>query len=199
MAEERDKSRLRIRFHGRIIDHLGIQMYQSPVAALAELVANAWDADSPEVRISLPSSLDHDAVLKVEDDGCGMTFEECEQRYLNVGYNRRIEDDEALTPGGRPLLGRKGIGKFAGFGIAERIKMTTVSGKTGEKTVFELNLHKLRSETYIAEGGEIAVEEYLPPDESRRSEHGTTIVLKNLTLGRRPSPDHEGKRRAGLP
>lgn len=189
MTDDRDTSRLKIRFHGRIIDHLGIQMYQSPVAAIAELVANAWDADSSEVRITLPDTLDEDAVLRIEDDGHGMTFEECEERYLNVGYNRRIEDDSSETPGGRPLLGRKGIGKFAGFGIAERIKVSTVSGETGEKIVFELNLHDLRSESYVAEGGEISVEEYQPPNEDRRKEQGTSIILKRLTLARRPSSD----------
>ena len=30
---------LRLNYSGRIIDHLGLQMYQSPVAAVAELVA----------------------------------------------------------------------------------------------------------------------------------------------------------------
>lgn len=41
-----DERQLYLRFHGRILDSLGIQMYQSPVAAIAELVANAWDADA---------------------------------------------------------------------------------------------------------------------------------------------------------
>jgi len=35
---------LHLSFHGRIIDSLGIQMYQSPVAAVAELIANACNA-----------------------------------------------------------------------------------------------------------------------------------------------------------
>ncbi|MCY4226417.1 MAG: hypothetical protein OXF20_01735, partial [Gammaproteobacteria bacterium] len=48
---------LYLRFHGRILDSLGIQMYQSPVAAIAELIANAWDADANSVNINLPSSL----------------------------------------------------------------------------------------------------------------------------------------------
>ena len=44
------KNKLFLRFHGRIIDSLGIQMYQSPVAAVAELIANAWDADAGRGR-----------------------------------------------------------------------------------------------------------------------------------------------------
>ena len=44
------EEKLYLRFHGRIIDSLGIQMYQSPVVAIAELIANAWDADASEGR-----------------------------------------------------------------------------------------------------------------------------------------------------
>src|SRR3972149_10797327 len=111
--------RLRISFHGRIIDHLGIQMYQRPVAAMAELVANAWDADATRVSISLPTELNENAVIAIHDDGTGMGFAECESRFLNVGYCRRAADASASSPGGGPILGRKGIGKFAGFGIAQ--------------------------------------------------------------------------------
>ena len=42
---------LELGFHGRIIEHIGIQMYQSPTAALAEIVSNAWDADATRVDI----------------------------------------------------------------------------------------------------------------------------------------------------
>ena len=180
---------LRLNFHGRIIDHLGIQMYQSPVAAIAELVSNAWDADASHVSISLPESLDTGAEIVLEDDGVGMTFDECQERYLNVGYCRRGDAAEETSAAGRPILGRKGIGKFAGFGIAQKISVATVSGDTGEKTVFELDLGSLRADEYIKEGGDIDVVEYLSPAEERKVEHGTVVTLKELTLKRRPSPD----------
>ena len=51
--EEQQDRVLTLNYSGRIIDHLGLQMYQSPVAAIAELVANAWDADSDRVEIEL--------------------------------------------------------------------------------------------------------------------------------------------------
>jgi hypothetical protein len=41
------KKELHLSFHGRIIDSLGIQMYQSAVAAVAELIANAWMQTPP--------------------------------------------------------------------------------------------------------------------------------------------------------
>lgn len=185
MATEEDK-KLYLNFHGRIIDSLGIQMYQSPVAAIAELIANAWDADAASVQVSLPTELGADAEIVVRDTGGGMTFAECQQHYLNVGRNRRLERETSRQ--GRPLLGRKGIGKFAGFGIARVMEIETVSGETGERTVFRLNLDVLRSEEFVSsEKREIEVLEASGPSEATKAAHGTKIKLKSLALSRRPT------------
>lgn len=178
--------KLHIKFHGRIIDHLGIQMYQSPTAALAELIANSWDADAEKVDVVLPATLVGDACIVVTDDGKGMTFEDCEDRYLNVGHGRRGSKTVETSVKGRPILGRKGIGKFAGFGIAQIIRVETISEETGEKTVFEMDIDLLRGEQYVEEGGEIDVIEYLEPDEARKAGHGTVVTLRKLGLVKRP-------------
>jgi hypothetical protein len=182
---------LTLAFHGRVIDHLGIQMYQSPIAAVAELVANAWDADAEHLSIKYPDSIGDGAELVIEDDGTGMTFEQVQARYLEVGRNRRGDNPDATTSDkGRPVLGRKGIGKFAGFGIAEIIDVRTISGENGELTCFRLNLTALRGESYSEkEPAPVEVIEYGPPDEERRAEHGSTITLRNLTLKQTPSQE----------
>src|SRR6266511_6329119 len=174
-----NKPKLELRFHGRVIDHLGIQMYQSPVAALAELVANAWDADAQTVRIELPTVLGANATIVVADDGQGMTLAECQERFRNVGYNRRGSNlDERSEKLNRPVLGRKGIGKFAGFGIAQVIEIDTVAESTGERTRFALDIGELRGNgtEYVSNAArEIEVMEYDPPSLERRGEHGTTV------------------------
>jgi hypothetical protein len=163
-------------------------MYQSPVAAIAELVANAWDADAETVRITLPEDVADRASIQIADDGIGMTFDECDERYLNVGWNRRGNQIDALTlEKGRPVLGRKGIGKFAGFGIAKIIRVDTVSKATGERTVFDLDIDELRSGDYVETRREIGVLQYEEPDRGRADAHGTTISLMELTLARRLS------------
>ena len=181
--------KLYLEFHSRVIEHLGIQMYQSPVNAVAELVANAWDADATFVEIELPESLnDPEPAFVIRDDGMGMTFDECQDLYLAVGRNRRGEETEEQTAGGRPVLGRKGIGKFAGFGIASLMTVETVSSATGERTVFRLDLDALTAEDRQSTARkEIDVVEYNPPDEARRDEHGTVITLLRLTIHRAPS------------
>ena len=180
--------RLYLRFHGRIIDSLGIQMYQSPVAAIAELIANAWDADSTKVEVHLPGSLSGNPSITVRDYGRGMTFEQCQDYYLNVGRNRRIEEGSDKSPAGRPLLGRKGIGKFAGFGIAELLEVDSTSKENGERTIFRLDLGDLRGDDYVGAGAkEVPIVRREPADAGRRSKGGTTITLRKLKLGRTPS------------
>ena len=182
------ENKLYLRFHGRIIDSLGIQMYQSPVAAIAELIANGWDADANTVNVTLPDSLSGNAVIQVHDDGLGMTFEECQEFYLNVGRNRRLDEKSNTSLPKRPLLGRKGIGKFAGFGICELLEVDTTSKETGERTVFQLDLSDLRGSEYIdTELKEIPIILQEGRDQHRKEKHGTTVTLRNLTLQRTPS------------
>ncbi|MCY4674020.1 MAG: ATP-binding protein [Bacteroidetes bacterium] len=181
--------KLYLEFHGRVIEHLGIQMYQSPVNAIAELVANAWDADATSVEIELPRKVtDPNATFMIRDNGIGMTFEECQKCYLTVGRNRRGDATEERTARGRPVLGRKGIGKFAGFGIASLVTVETVSGENGERTVFRLDLDDLMSDDEPqAVQKEIEIVEYDLPDEERKQECGTEITLSRLTIHRAPS------------
>lgn len=182
------KDPLTLNFQGRIIDHLGLQMYQSPVAAVAELVSNSWDAEV--VEIETPANLGDGAVLVVRDDGNGMTYDECDRRFLNAGYNTRGGDPNAMSKNkGRPLLGRKGIGKFAGFGIARKVTVDTTGRENGERTVFEMDLDKIRGndDAYVGPAIPIEVVQYEAPDEARKEAHGTTITLSRLSVSRRPS------------
>ena len=181
---------LELAFHGRVIDHLGIQMYQSPTAALAELVSNCWDADAEKVEIILPAIMSKGAEIVVKDDGTGMTFEACQQRFLNVGYDCRGGQAKASSgEKNRPVLGRKGIGKFAGFGIAEVIRIETIAKSSGERTVFELDLLKLRGTEYIEGSTRIDVLSDSGPSEEMRAMHGTTVTLRSLALKKAQNAD----------
>ncbi|MDE4824048.1 ATP-binding protein [Klebsiella pneumoniae] len=178
-------NKLFLNFHGRIIDHLGIQMYQSPTAAIAEMVSNAWDADATEVDITLPT---HDnKTIVIKDNGVGMTFEECQKKFLTVGFDKRKDNPNAKSKlFKRDLMGRKGIGKFAGFGISEVIEICTISKETGEKTNFTLDLNKIRSsDDYVkTESMAIDVTTHTAPSESEKENHGTIITLKSLKISR---------------
>ena len=175
---------LPIKFHGKILDQLGGQAYQSPVASISELVANAWDADATRVDITLPE--DKSGQITVTDNGVGMTLDECKDAYLNIGYDKRKGNPAARTRKGRRIMGRKGIGKFAGFGIARINDIETVSAKTGQKTTFVMDFDRLVSDEYISSGEKIDAG-YTEPDPDMQKKHGTKVVLKKLRIGRNVS------------
>lgn len=186
-------SNLYLNFHGRIIDHLGIQMYQSPTAAIAEMVSNSWDADATRVQITLPTHDNFEIIIT--DNGCGMTLEECQNKFLTVGYDKRKHDVTARSKEfKRALMGRKGIGKFAGFGIASVITVTTTSKETGEITSFALDIDKIRSNSsddYISTSHlAIDIIDRHEPNEASKGNHGTVIKLTGLKIQRLISPDY---------
>lgn len=134
-----------------VLNHLGIGLYSSTPAVVTEIVANAWDADATEVRISIK-----DGRIDVVDNGHGMAADELQSRFLKVGYARREQKDGSITPGlKRPVMGRKGIGKLAMFSLANKIdvisKMQGTDAVGGAVVVQNLK-DKIRiNETYILE------------------------------------------------
>ncbi|TCL79928.1 MULTISPECIES: ATP-binding protein [unclassified Curtobacterium] len=117
-----------------VLRHLGIGLYSNNPAVLSEAVANAWDADASTVQIDIDSARRE---IIVADDGTGMTLSDVNERFLRVGYQRR-EDDRAVTASGRPVMGRKGIGKLALFSIADEILVETTTGGQPEAFLLEM-------------------------------------------------------------
>ena len=102
-----------------VLNHLGLHLYSNTPAVLAEVIANAWDADATTVSVNF----DLDAkTITVTDDGHGMDLEDVNRKYLYVGFKKRNEG-KGLTPGGRPPMGRKGIGKLSLFSIANKFEV----------------------------------------------------------------------------
>src|SRR5688572_25904292 len=61
-----------------VINHLGLNLYSNIPAVMSEAVANAWDADASEVRISLDDSSRR---IVIADDGHGMTLDTINDRF----------------------------------------------------------------------------------------------------------------------
>jgi hypothetical protein len=128
---------------GRTLEHLGVQMYKRRDIAIAELVANSWDAGATEVYITIPDAGSYDpasARITIRDDGVGMSADQVQDQYLVVGRNRRSSGLHAAR--GRRVMGRKGIGKLAGFGVASKVTLTT--WKDDVATTLTLDLHDLK-------------------------------------------------------
>lgn len=104
------------------VTHLGRNLYSSMPPALAELVANSYDAYATEVEIVLCS----DNSMVIADNGKGLSFEELKSKYVTIG-NKKQEEETFNGLKKRNPMGEKGIGKLAAFSLAEEY---TVYSKT---------------------------------------------------------------------
>jgi len=104
-----------------VLNHLGRNLYRNFITVLGEGISNSWDADAKNVRIYIDRDKD---LLLIKDDGIGMTANDFRYKFLKVGYSKRGNDDSAMiSPGGRPYIGRKGIGKLALLSCAKKVSV----------------------------------------------------------------------------
>lgn len=117
----------------RILELLGPSLYTNIYYVLAELVANAYDADAHNVYI-----IANKDDITVEDDGTGMSYNNGDvQKYLNVAAVSRKTNEDAETALKRKKMGRKGVGKLAALSVSENVLIKTISDK--EKSGFVLS------------------------------------------------------------
>ena len=185
------------------IDKLGIQMYDRVSAVLAELIANAYDADAEHVEITLPFGEylarkvegqieDQGFEIVIEDDGCGMATEEVNQYYLNVGYNRRAKRSERTPKHNRRVMGRKGIGKLAPFGICHEVEVITAAGPLTARgyavSNLILDLDRILDEKTDARGNVLPYHPAPGPrDGTYENSTGTKLILRRFDRRRVPT------------
>ena len=154
-----------------VLNHLGINLYSNVPSVLAEVVANAWDADAEQVSVNLG-----DGEIVIQDNGHGMTFDEINAKYLTVGYERRKNGEEKSKKFNRPVMGRKGIGKLSLFSVASEIQVETkVAGKNPQAFLMKLSA--------IEESIEKKKPTYKPDvisTDNINFEEGTRITIREL-------------------
>ena len=157
-----------------VLNHLGVNLYNSVPAVLSEAVANAWDADAQNVSIDI--GVDS---ITITDDGHGMTRDDCSKKFLTVGYARR--KDGGVTPGGRVVIGRKGIGKLSLFSIADVVEIHTArNGSPADRAGFIMDINRIRDEIERGNSSTTTCELEEVDGSKIKIENGTRIRLTGL-------------------
>lgn len=166
-----------------VLNHLGINLYSNIPAVLSEVVANSYDADATEVNIDILA----DKVV-ITDNGCGMTEEEINNKYLMVGYQKRKGPNGIIkTPiYNRKVMGRKGIGKLSLMSIAKNIEVYTC--KDNQQSAFKISVDDIVRKIESGEAKDYEPQE-ISPDNTLTE--GTRIVLTNIRNNR--TLDHPEK------
>lgn len=176
-----NEDKLSMRFEPQTIEHLGIKMYSVLPNAMAELIANAYDAEATIVDIKLIDNSGSKKII-ISDNGVGMSFKEINENFLIIGKKRR-DSDKGWSPNKkRKVTGRKGLGKLAFFGIGDTIKVKT--RQKGVCTEFIMDWQEIKATTS---------HDYEPKFKKSKCnlhDHGTEIELCNLK--RKSSFDKQG-------
>ena len=157
-----------------VLNHLGINLYSNIPAVLAEILANAWDADAENVRVDISED---PASITISDDGHGMSRNEINARFLKVGYRRREHAGPVTPKHGRLVMGRKGIGKLSLFSIANSIEVQTA--RNGRVNGFTMSLRDV--ERAIGNGTDSNTYHPVPLSKEKLVvKRGTRVVLTDL-------------------
>lgn len=171
---------LKFKFDIGIIELLGSQLYTKLPSIIVEFISNAYDADATEVEVIInENDLGPDKVtdIIIKDNGIGISDERTDQieqinnKFLKIGRRRRKDEQSDISKiYHRKLQGKKGIGKLAGFGITDKMEITTTSH--GITNSFMLDLNEMKA---------VVGEEYLPrhiiKNERLKNTDGTIIKL----------------------
>lgn len=178
----------------RVLARITDGIYRRPSAALRELIFNAYDADATEVVI------DTDAprfeYISVRDNGRGMDEKSLANLFKHIGGSSKrthkgIElgtvhsDNPDLTPMGRKLIGKIGIGMFAVTHLTTHFRVITkkknqthrLIAEVWMKTWTEENLRNAPEDDgeFITGDVVFSVEPASDPES-----HGTEIVLLEI-------------------
>ncbi|MBF1585771.1 MAG: ATP-binding protein [Prevotella sp.] len=149
----------------RILELLGPNLYTNIYYVLAELIANAYDADAHNVYI-----ISDDKKIIVEDDGKGMSYSKGEiAKYLKVAAISRSNEKNSRTALNRLKMGRKGVGKLAALSVSEEVHVMTIAN--GEQSGFVLSRHPQSKKLQSIPNDKIRFEKI--------SKNGTAIIMLN--------------------
>lgn len=157
------------------VTHLGRNLYSTTPPALAELVANSYDAYATILDINFNEDEDY---IVIADNGKGLDFNELKDKYSTIG---REKEKEMPFNGlnSREPMGKKGIGKLAAFSLGDEYEVYTKTKGDNLWLNFKLNYHNmLNKNSYNAEVEEGPLPEKIK--EFRDYESGFIVIVSKL-------------------
>lgn len=163
----------------RTLIHLGRESIKDHTTALLELVKNSYDADANVVEIEIYKKETQD-LIRIADDGEGMTEKDIDDKWLRIGYSHK-KNDKQTSKKNRRKTGEKGIGRLSADRLGEVLEIKTISEENhpyGLKIDWELfNQDNL-------DLSKIELEEIQNPllrlPNQRKQETGTEMLISKL-------------------
>lgn len=142
----------------------------TPERAIAEYIWNGFDANATSLRVSISTESDFQGItdIMIEDNGCGIAYEE-----LPIAFKRFYESQKALEDNieSRFSRGKNGYGRFTFFKLCRKAKWETSYRKAEGVYSYEI---KMESENLTS---------YTPsvPESNSEAQIGTTVYLYDFS------------------
>lgn len=149
----------KIRPAGRHILTIGRDLIQDPYAAVVELVKNAYDADATRVDIQFSKYevsreilngekiIHYGIKICISDDGHGMIRSVVTDKWMVPSTDDK--QNRKVSPKGRIMQGRKGIGRYASAILGNDLFLETVAD--GTKTSLLVNWNDFEKAEYLSD------------------------------------------------
>ena len=122
-----DNRTLKWRFDVSTFRLIGRDLITDRVTALFELVKNCYDANAQHVNVIFENvgAGKKTSVIRVEDDGYGMSFEDIRDKWMVIGTSSKRANPYSPEPYCRKCVGEKGIGRFAVDKLGDKVSIIT--------------------------------------------------------------------------
>jgi len=164
------KEKIAFRPSARLIRTIGDKIIKDVCAAVIELIKNAYDADANNVElkfIDLPNP--EKAKIIIKDNGHGMEYKTVVNKWMVPATGDKLI--RRISPGGRYMQGRKGIGRFA-TSILGNILLMETTEKSGITTTVLIDWSIFSEKKYLDEI-EILVE-----SSNTEKKPGTELIIE---------------------
>jgi signal transduction histidine kinase len=121
------KQELTFKSQARIVRTLGDRLISGEVAAILELVKNAYDADAKSCYIEINPEKN---VLIIKDDGQGMSLSDVQSKWAELGTDNKFRN--SVSNAGRKVLGDKGIGRLAAAKLGRYLEINSTTQNKGK-------------------------------------------------------------------
>jgi signal transduction histidine kinase len=171
------------RFDAHTFRLLGRELITDRITAVFELVKNCYDANAKEVTITLDNvtSSSKDAMIRITDDGNGMSLRDIQNKWMVVGTRSKREKLHSPAPFHRRYVGEKGIGRFAVDKLGEKVVIKTKKKGLKKRLLVEINwgdYERAAKKKAITLFTEIKNRYAFEPAD--KNDHGTTLEISRI-------------------
>jgi len=172
-------------------------IYRQPSSALRELISNAYDADA--TRVVIETDAPRFETIIIRDDGIGLTDEALCWMIKYIGDSPKRDWDGVklgvvkknnpnLSPGGRKLIGKIGIGLFAVSQLTKEFQLITKTSGSSHRTIADVvlathseeDLDRPKDKSKKKRPFRTGTVKIWRVPASDKSAHGTEVILRNL-------------------